>query len=68
MRDLVQDKFAEHPRLAQLLLDTGDALLIEGNNWGDSFWGVTRNGDGDGANYLGKILMEIRRGLRERGY
>lgn len=40
---------------------TGDAELIEGNNWGDTFWGVC---NGRGENMLGKLLMEIRDYLR----
>ena len=32
-------------------------MLIEGNEWGDTFWGTC---DGIGENHLGKILMRIR--------
>ncbi len=56
MRDLVGQKF-EHPDLRALLLATGDEELIEGNTWGDVFWGVCR---GKGENHLGKILMAVR--------
>ena len=31
-------KFTD-PMLAEMLLATGDAELIEGNNWGDCYWG-----------------------------
>lgn len=44
-------------RLAQRLRDTGDAELIEGNTWGDVYWGVCRN---IGQNKLGKLLMQVR--------
>ncbi len=47
--------------LAQRLLATGDAELVEGNNWGDRFWGICR---GEGRNELGKILMKVRDELR----
>ena len=60
MYNLVRDKFADHPALADALIYTGDAELIEGNYWGDTFWGVC-NGIGD--NHLGKILMEVRERL-----
>lgn len=60
MRELLILKF-ESPRLADLLIETGDAELIESNTWGDTFWGVC-NGKGD--NCLGKLLMEIREALR----
>ena len=56
MADLVRQKFA-HPELRRMLLDTGDANLVEGNTWGDTFWGVCR---GQGKNHLGRILMEVR--------
>jgi ribA/ribD-fused uncharacterized protein len=56
MRTVLKDKFKD-PVLRQLLLDTGDARLVEGNTWGDTFWGVCK---GQGKNWLGKLLMEIR--------
>jgi hypothetical protein len=47
--------------LKQLLLATGDKELIEGNTWGDTFWGVC---NGIGQNHLGKILMAKRTELK----
>lgn len=62
MRVLLKQKFAPgRPERAQLL-ETGDALLVEGNTWGDTFWGIC--GD-EGENWLGRLLMEIREGVRE---
>lgn len=58
MTDLVRQKFAR-PDLRKLLAMTGKATLIEGNTWGDTFWGVCK---GVGENHLGKILMEVRHG------
>lgn len=58
---LVKDKFFPGSDLASLLLGTGDAELIEGNTWGDTYWGVC---NGEGQNKLGKILMQIREELR----
>jgi ribA/ribD-fused uncharacterized protein len=43
--------------LRRQLLATEDQVLVEGNDWGDTFWGVC---DGEGANMLGKILMQVR--------
>ena len=60
MYNLVRGKFADHPTLADALVYTGDAELIEGNHWGDTFWGVC---NGVGENQLGKILMEVREHL-----
>jgi ribA/ribD-fused uncharacterized protein len=44
-------------REAELLMATAPAILIEGNHWGDTFWGVC---EGDGANWLGHLLMARR--------
>ena len=44
------------------LLATEDSLLIEGNKWGDQFWGFSR---GSGKNILGLQLMKVRAILRE---
>jgi hypothetical protein len=56
MIDLIRIKFID-PDLARKLLATGDAVLIEGNTWGDTYFGVC---DGVGLNKLGNILMVIR--------
>jgi ribA/ribD-fused uncharacterized protein len=57
MGALVRLKFTAHADLRAKLLATGDAELIEGNWWKDTFWGVCR---GQGRNELGKILMKVR--------
>jgi len=49
MNLLLHMKFAD-PRLSQQLLDTGDAVLIEYNTWGDTYWGICQ---GTGENHLG---------------
>ena len=56
MREIIEIKFT-NPTLMTLLQNTGEATLIEGNTWNDTFWGVCR---GKGQNWLGKILMETR--------
>lgn len=61
MHELVSRKFQD-PKIREKLLYTGDNELIEGNTWGDTFWGVCR---GKGKNALGEILMSIRETLRE---
>lgn len=60
MRNLLRQKFGTDP-LKSKLLKTGKAKLVEGNWWGDKFWGVC---DGKGENHLGLLLMEIREELR----
>jgi len=60
MRDLLQQKFSTG-YLRTALLATQDRELIEENTWYDTFWGVCH---GEGLNWLGKLLMEIREELR----
>jgi len=60
MQTLLQCKF-RIPELQKLLLDTGDAKLIEGNTWNDTYWGVC---NGVGENHLGILLMDIRYDLQ----
>jgi ribA/ribD-fused uncharacterized protein len=62
MKTIVRDKFIRNPDLREKLLATEDAILVEGNTWGDDFWGMIKNADGEyvGDNYLGKILMQVR--------
>jgi ribA/ribD-fused uncharacterized protein len=61
MEYLLRQKFAARSELAAKLLATGDEELVEGNSWGDTYWGVCR---GQGQNRLGKLLMQIRQELR----
>lgn len=58
MEHLCRLKFAD-PTLRSLLKATGDQELQEGNNWNDTFWGVSLK-TGKGRNNLGRILMKIR--------
>jgi ribA/ribD-fused uncharacterized protein len=60
MYDLLLKKFQDHPALAERLRATRPAELVEGNSWGDSFWGVTDWGRGNGENALGRLLMLVR--------
>ena len=62
MAALLKRKFRD-PALRAKLLATGNAKLIEGNRWGDRFWGVDLR-TGEGQNMLGRLLMAIRRQLQ----
>jgi len=62
MAQILTRKFADSELRAKLLA-TGDARLVEGNTWGDVFWGVDRR-SGQGENMLGRLLMTLRTTLR----
>lgn len=62
MTMVVRAKFTQNRILADKLIATGDAELIEGNNWRDYFWGMC---NGKGENNLGKILMEVREEVKK---
>lgn len=62
MKEIVYAKFSQNTTLLNQLLDTGNAKLFEENTWGDMVWGTV---DGQGCNYLGKILEEVRNELRK---
>lgn len=66
MQALVRLKFSNNSFLNNLLRNTGDAVLEEGNWWGDKYWGISPKGSGVGSNHLGKILMELRKELKEK--
>ena len=61
MYEIVKDKFLRNPELAKKLLKTGDSILMEINDWGDQFWGVS---GGRGQNQLGIVLMRVRKEIR----
>jgi ribA/ribD-fused uncharacterized protein len=56
MKNLLMLKF-QNEELKQKLLATGDDYIVEGNDWGDTFWGVC---NGRGHNMLGVLLMYVR--------
>ena len=67
MREIVHAKFMTGEGLVGPLCNTGARMLIEGNDWGDKFWGrVYENNKWVGLNTLGVILME-ERGWWSRG-
>jgi hypothetical protein len=61
MRVGVLQKFITHPDIREILLITGDEMLIE-NSPTDYFWGCGANHTGE--NHLGKILMGVRAEIR----
>jgi len=62
MKRLLMQKFSYH-RFKELLLSTGDAILIEGNYWHDNYWGdcyCPKCANIVGQNQHGKMLMKVR--------
>jgi N-glycosidase YbiA len=64
MRRAIAVKFAQHPDLRSMLLETGDAVLVE-NSKKDYYWGC--GADGSGKSMLGALLMELRESLAGDG-
>jgi len=63
MNYIVAIKFNTNAYFKELLLLTGDEIIMEGNNWHDNFWGnceCPKCKNIDGLNHLGKILMDVR--------
>ena len=61
MLNVLREKFRQHKDLREMLLATGDAVLIEDSKT-DKFWGIGKKGNGQ--NMLGKLLQEVRAELR----
>jgi len=56
-------KFQQNGYIAKKLKDTGESLLIEGNQWHDNYWGnciCNKCKNIVGKNKLGEILMVVR--------
>jgi len=76
MRFVIESKFfTTRYGDGKYLVETGDEELVEGNSWGDTFWGVANPGSRlnpgqlftpQGENWLGRLLMERREQLRAK--
>lgn len=61
-------KYARDPELARKLLATGERLILEGNAWNDTAWGVVEKPTGlVGWNRMGAIAMAVREELGGAG-
>lgn len=58
MRQLIDQKFDQQP-FKNLLINTGNDHIQEGNTWNDVFWGVDLRSK-SGKNILGNLIMEKR--------
>jgi len=63
MKQILHSKFSKSA-MKYRLIATGNDSLIEGNTWGDKFWGVC---GGIGFNTLGVLLMEERSQITDIG-
>lgn len=59
MEEIIYEKFSQNDSILYKLIETGNATLIEGNTWHDTYWGVDAF-SGEGENKLGIILMKVR--------
>ena len=59
MESILEAKFEQSPALMKKLADTGNSILVNGNNKQETFWGVDLY-SWEGENNLGKLLMKIR--------
>ncbi len=69
MRRAIEAKFADpFAGPGAWLVQTSPFELVEGNRWGDDFWGMVRGDDGkwSGQNWLGVLLMARRSELAAR--
>ncbi len=62
MEEAVLAKFTQYLELKKILLETGNAILIE-HTENDSYWGD--GGNGNGKNRLGQVLMIVREKLSQ---
>lgn len=63
MRQILKEKFCKNPHLKELLVNTGQRKIVEGNYFHDNYWGqcmCEEHRNIQGENMLGKLLMEIR--------
>lgn len=79
MLDYLRIKFGQSTEpIRHWLQDTRDAVLIEGNKHGDTYWGATRTANRSlaewrgnygivwyGKNMLGILLMQVRQEIKE---
>ena len=74
MKEILDAKFSQNQELRKKLMATWGLYLIEGST--DAYWGAgTRlyskellNGNWNGLNKLGEMLVELRNDMRRRGY
>ena len=59
MESILTAKFEQNPTLKKMLAETGNRILINGNNKQETFWGIDLY-SWMGDNHLGKIIMKIR--------
>ncbi len=64
MREGLLAKAKQHGPVREVLLGTGDAVIVERSKK-DAFWG--NGGDGSGLNHLGRLWMDVRSELTKNG-
>ena len=64
----LREKFLKNEELKEMMIQTGDEELIEGNYWHDCYFGVCScpKCGNKGENNLGKLLMKIRNEIKDQ--
>ncbi len=65
MEELLREKVRQHPYVKEMLLKTGDSLIVE-DSPKDRFWGWGPNRDGE--NRMGRLWMKIREEILESSF
>lgn len=63
MREILREKFCNNANLKELLVNTGQRKIVEGNYFHDNYWGqclCEEHRHIQGENMLGELLMKIR--------
>lgn len=62
MEEILRVKFSFDSKPGNILMHTGNVLMVEGNYWHDRTWGqcYCPRHIWEGENHLGKLLMKIR--------
>lgn len=64
MYNVIKIKATQNETFRNQLIETGESIIVEWNNWNDKFWGVSIH-DCMGQNQLGMILMRIRKEIQD---
>lgn len=69
MLDCIRAKFTQNDYLKEMLIDTGDCVILEDTTgWKDNTWGCDFNTKPIGRNWLGLCIMKVRSEITGNDY